>query len=217
MLTLHHLEQSRSFRILWALEELGLDYQIEFYRRQPDYTGPDSLKAIHPLGKAPILTDDGHVLAESGAILEYLQSQYDQESHFKPTDPAALRDYIYWMHYAEGSLMPLLVFQLVISKVGERVPFLIRPLANKITDGIRAGFVQPRLKDHIAFLEQYLGQHEYVAGQFSFADIQMSFPLEAMATRLQGHYPNIQKYLAQIHVRPAYQQAKARDPEQAQV
>jgi len=149
--------------------------------------------------------------------LEYLQSQYDQESHFKPTDPASLRDYIYWMHYAEGSLMPLLVFQLVISKVGERVPFLIRPLANKITDGIRAGFVQPRLKDHIAFLEQYLGQHEYVAGQFSFADIQMSFPLEAMATRLQGHYPNIQKYLARIHVRPAYQQAKARDPEQAQV
>lgn len=215
MLTLHHLEQSRSFRILWALQELGLDYQIEFYRRQPNYAAPESLKLVHPLGKAPILTDGQEAMAESAAILEYLQRQYDPAAHFKPHDPAALQHYTYWMHYAEGSLMPLLVFQLVLNKVGEQVPFLLRPLAHKITEGIRAGFIQPRLKDHIAYLEQYLAQHAYFAGEFSFADIQMSFPLEAMATRLQGHYPHIQQYLKRIHTRAAYQQAKARDPEQA--
>ncbi|MEQ1104224.1 glutathione S-transferase [Acinetobacter ursingii] len=208
MLTLHHLEQSRSFRILWALEELQQDYQIQYYKRLPTYAAPPELKQIHPLGKAPILQDDDRAIAESAVILEYLQSKYDLQNQFKPQNDEDAFQYLYWMHYAEGSLMPLLVFQLVMNNVGKNVPFIIRPIANKITDGIKAGFIRPRLKDHIVFLEEYLSQHDYFAGQFSFADIQMSFPLEAILTRTTGQYPNIQAFLTRIQSRPAFQRAK---------
>lgn len=208
MLTLHHLQQSRSFRILWALEELQQDYQIQYYQRLPTFAAPPELKQIHPLGKAPILQDDHRSIAESAVILEYLQSKYDPKNQFKPQNDEDAFQYLYWMHYAEGSLMPLLVFQLVMNNVGKNVPFLIRPIANKITDGIKAGFIRPRLKDHIAFLEDYLSKYDYFAGQFSFADIQMSFPLEAILTRTTGQYPNIQAFLKRVQARPAYQRAK---------
>lgn len=208
MLTLHHLEQSRSFRILWALEELQQNYEIKYYKRSPTFAAPPELKQVHPLGKAPILQDNQRVIAESAVILEYLQSQYDQDHQFKPQNDEDAFQYLYWMHYAEGSLMPLLVFQLVMNNVGKNVPFLIRPVANKITDGIKASFIRPRLKDHISFLEDYLAKHDYFAGQFSFADIQMSFPLEAILTRITGQYPHIQAFLKRIQTRPAYQQAK---------
>ncbi len=211
MLTLHHLEQSRSFRILWALEELEQDYQIQYYKRLPTYAAPPELKQIHPLGKAPILQDDDRAIAESAVILEYLQSKYDLQNQFKPQNDEDAFQYLYWMHYAEGSLMPLLVFQLVMNNVGKNVPFIIRPIANKITDGITAGFIRPRLKDHIAFLEDYLSQHDYFAGDFSFADIQMSFPLEAILTRTTGQYPNIQAFLTRIQSRPAFQRAKQKE------
>lgn len=208
MLTLHHLEQSRSFRILWALEELQQNYEIKYYKRLPTFAAPPELKQIHPLGKAPILQDDQRAIAESAVILEYLESRYDQDHQFKPQNDEDAFQYLYWMHYAEGSLMPLLVFQLVMNNVGKNVPFLIRPIANKITDGIKAGFIRPRLKDHIAFLEDYLSKHHYFAGAFSFADIQMSFPLEAILTRTTGQYPNIQAFLKRVQARPAYQRAK---------
>lgn len=208
MLTLHHLEQSRSFRILWAFEELQQNYEIKYYKRSPTFAAPPELKQVHPLGKAPILQDDQRVIAESAVILEYLQSQYDLDHQFKPQNDEDAFQYLYWMHYAEGSLMPLLVFQLVMNNVGKNVPFLIRPVANKITDGIKASFIRPRLKDHISFLEDYLAKHDYFAGQFSFADIQMSFPLEAILTRITGQYPHIQAFLKRIQTRPAYQQAK---------
>ena len=208
MLTLHHLEQSRSFRILWALEELQQDYQIQYYKRLPTFAAPPELKQVHPLGKAPILQDDDRAIAESAVILEYLQSKYDPQHQFKPQNDEDAFQYLYWMHYAEGSLMPLLVFQLVMNNVGKNVPFLIRPVANKITDGIKTGFIRPRLKDHIAFLEDYLSKHNYFAGQFSFADIQMSFPLEAMMTRITGQFPQIQAFLKRIQAREAYQRAK---------
>ncbi len=116
MITLHHLDQSRSFRILWALEELGLDYEIKFYHRQPNLSAPNELKLIHPLGKAPILTDAEQTIAESAVILEYLQQHYDTQRQFKPQQASAQQAYQYWMHYAEGSLMPLLVMQLVIDQ-----------------------------------------------------------------------------------------------------
>lgn len=180
MLILHHLEQSRSFRILWALEELGLDYRIQFYRRLPNFSGPPELKAAHPLGKAPVLTDGGQGIAESAVILQHLQESYDAAGLFKPADASARQQYRYWMHYAEASLMPLLVMQLVMNNVPQHAPWLIRPVARKISAGVKAGFVQPRLKDHIEFLEGYLAEHDYFAGQFSFADIQMSFPLQAL-------------------------------------
>lgn len=213
MITLHHLEQSRSFRILWALEELNLDYQIKFYRRLATLAAPPELKQIHPLGKAPVLTDQDQNIAESAVILEYLQEQYDPQQQFKPQDRADLQQYRYWMHYAEGSLMPLLVMQLVMNNVSQHVPFLVKPVAKKITAGVKAAFIQPRLKDHIQFLETYLASHDYFAGTFSFADIQMSFPLQALMTRAHGNYPNIQAFLQRIAQRPAY--ARALSKEQA--
>lgn len=213
MITLHHLEQSRSFRILWALEELNLDYQIKFYRRLATLAAPPELKQIHPLGKAPVLTDQDQNIAESAVILEYLQEQYDPQQQFKPQDRADLQQYRYWMHYAEGSLMPLLVMQLVMNNVPQHVPFLVKPVAKKITAGVKAAFIQPRLKDHIQFLETYLASHDYFAGTFSFADIQMSFPLQALMTRAHGNYPNIQAFLQRIAQRPAY--ARAFSKEQA--
>lgn len=213
MITLHHLEQSRSFRILWALEELNLDYQIKFYRRLATLAAPPELKQIHPLGKAPVLTDQDQNIAESAVILEYLQEQYDPQQQFKRQDRADLQQYRYWMHYAEGSLMPLLVMQLVMNNVPQHVPFLVKPVAKKITSGVKAGFIQPRLKDHIQFLETYLASHDYFAGTFSFADIQMSFPLQALMTRANGNYPNIQAFLQRIAQRPAY--ARALSKEQA--
>ncbi|WP_151764295.1 glutathione S-transferase [Acinetobacter soli] len=208
MLTIHHLEKSRSFRIVWALEELQQQYQIKLYKRLPSLAAPPELKRVHPLGKAPILEDAGRTIAESAVILEYLQTKFDTTQRFKPQQDDDAFQYLYWMHYAEGSLMPLLVFQLVMNNVGKNVPFFIRPVANKITDGVKAGFIGPRLKDHIAFIEQYLSEHDYFAGKFSFADIQMSFPLNALLTRTTGQFPNIRAFLKRIEMRPAYQRAK---------
>ncbi|WP_288364863.1 glutathione S-transferase [uncultured Acinetobacter sp.] len=208
MLTIHHLEKSRSFRIVWALEELQQQYQIKLYKRLPSLAAPPELKRVHPLGKAPILEDAGRTIAESAVILEYLQTKFDTTQRFKPQQDDDAFQYLYWMHYAEGSLMPLLVFQLVMNNVGKNVPFFIRPVANKITDGVKAGFIGPRLKDHIAFIEQYLSEHDYFAGEFSFADIQMSFPLNALLTRTIGQFPNIRAFLKRIEMRPAYQRAK---------
>ena len=211
MRVLHHLEQSRSFRIMWALEELELDYEIKYYKRLPNYSAPPALIQVHPLGKAPILEDQNLVLAESAAILEYLQETYDSTHQFQPISAENKAQYRYWMHYAEGSLMPLLVMQLVMTKVPEQVPFLVRPVAKTICEGVKKQFVQSRLKDHIQFLEDHLSQHEYFAGRFSFADIQMSFPLEAMQSRTGKSYPAIQAYLERISHRAAYFRALSKE------
>ena len=210
MITLHHLEQSRSLRIIWALEELGVEYQIKHYKRLPTFAAAPELKAIHPLGKSPVLTDGDLTIAESAVILDYLQATYDQDSKFKPQNPKDAMQYNYWMHYAEGSLMPYLVMTLVMNNVSKHVPFLIRPIANKITDGVKGGFINPRLKDHTAYLEEYLSTHEYFAGDFSFADIQMSFPIVAMQERIKGKKPKLEAYAAKIQQRPAFQRAKAK-------
>lgn len=209
MITLHHLEQSRSLRILWALEELGVQYEVKYYKRLPNFSAPPELKQVHPLGKAPVLTDGDLVIAESAVILDYLQSTYDTEHKFKPQNPKDLMQYNYWMHYAEGSLMPLLVFNLVLSNVPKHVPFIIRPVAKKISEGIKGGFINPRLADHIPFLEHYLAQHDYFAGEFSFADIQMSFPVVALQERIAGKYPQLKAFAERIQQRPAFQKAKA--------
>ena len=211
MRVLHHLEESRSFRILWALEELGLDYEIKYYKRLPNFTAPPELKQIHPLGKAPVLSDQGHVLAESALILQYLQETYDSTHQFQPLNSNAKQQYQYWMHYAEGSLMPLLVMQLVMSNVPKNAPLLVRPVANKIARGVQDKFVAERLADHLDYLETYLGKHEYFADRFSFADIQMSFPLQALETRTGQCPPNIKAYLDRLVHRPAYFRAHAKE------
>lgn len=211
MITLHHLEHSRSLRILWALEELGLEYDVKFYKRLPTYAAPPTLKNIHPLGKAPILTDGDLVIAESAVILDYLQTTYDTQHKFKPQNPKDLIQYNYWMHYAEGSLMPYLVMTLVMGHVPKRAPFLIKPIANKICDGVKSGFIQPRLKEHSAYLEDYLSKHTHFADEFSFADIQMSFPIMAMQERVKTQHPQMAAYIKRIEQRPAFQRAKAKD------
>ena len=210
MITLHHLEQSRSLRIIWALEELGVEYQIKHYKRLPTFAAPPELKAIHPLGKSPVLTDVDLTIAESAVILEYLQATYDKDNKFKPQNPKDLIQYNYWMHYAEGSLMPYLVMTLVMTNMPKHVPFIIRPIAKKISDGVKGGFINPRLKEHTAFLEDYFSKNEYAAGQFSFADIQLSFPVVAMQERIKGNKPQIVAYAERIQQRPAFQKAKAK-------
>ena len=212
MITVHHLNQSRSQRVLWLLEELDLPYEVVQYARDPaTRLAPPALKAVHPLGKSPVITDAGLTLAESGAIIEYLVQTYG-DGRLQPSagSPERLR-YLYWMHYAEGSLMPLLVMKLVMSRMGKApaVPEAARPLANQLAEGAVQGFVQPNIERQLGFVESELGGSEWFAGsEFSAADIQMSFPLEAAEARAGIEaYPKIQAFLARIRARPAYQRA----------
>jgi glutathione S-transferase len=212
MITVHHLNNSRSQRVLWLLEELGLDYTIVRYQRDPDtLLAPPSLRAIHPLGKSPVVVDGEHVLAESGAVLEYLVERYDSAHAFAPSPntPERLR-YRYWMHYAEGSAMPPMLLSLVFSRLKKApMPFFVRPIARGIADKALSGFVAPQVKLHLDYMENELNRQPWFAGEaFSAADIQMSFPVEAAAARAGiEKYPHLQSFLQRIHKRPAYQRA----------
>lgn len=210
MIVVHHLNNSRSQRILWALEELGLDYQVKRYEREPSMQAPASLRAVHPLGKSPVITDGDKTLAESGAILEYLAETYG-DGKLKPAagTPEHLR-YRYFLHYAEGSLMPLLFMKLVFGRLPSRVPFLMRPVAKAISAGADKALLNPQLGTHFMFLEGELQKSEWFAGAaFSAADIQMSFPLEASAARspLFKQLPKLSAFVQRIQVRPAYKRA----------
>ena len=212
MLTVHHLNLSRSTRVLWMLEELGLPYEIVGYQRGADYLAPPGLKRIHPLGKSPVLTDGDQTLAESGAILEYLAERYGA-GKLVPAEgtPERLR-YRYWLHYAEGSLMPLMVMKLIVGRIPKApMPFFARPIARGIAKGVETGYLGPNLKTHLAFVESELGSRPYFAGnEFTAADIQMSFPLEAAQSRAGADAqstPHIAAFVEKIHARPAYQRA----------
>ena len=210
MITVHHLENSRSQRILWMLEELDLPYDIKTYKREPTMLAPAALQAIHPLGKSPVIVDDGVTLAESGAILEYLVQKYGK-GRFAPAPggPDWLR-YTYFMHYAEGSLMPPLLMKLVFSRLPTRLPALMRPVGRMIAKGADKTLISPQLATHFAFLEGELAKRDWFAGSsFSAADVQMSFPLEAATARagLGGDYPKLHGFLDRIHARPAYRRA----------
>ncbi len=195
MIIIHDLENSRSQRIVWMLEELGLPFEVKRYKRDPKtMLAPAELRAIHPLGKSPLLTDDGRVLAESGFICEYFAQKTGK---LKPQDN-------YWLHYAEGSLMPPLLLTLVFSKVETGAPFFIRPLAKAIAQQVRKAFIGPQMKLHLDYVEAHLAKNEWFSGDFSMADIMMSFPLEAAATRVKGPRPHIAAFLKKIQARPAY-------------
>jgi glutathione S-transferase len=213
MITVHHLDNSRSQRILWMLEELGLDYEVKHYAREPSMQAPASLKAVHPLGKSPVITDGDRILAESGAILEYLAETYGR-GQFIPTAGTAERiHYRYFLHYAEGSLMPLLLMKLVFSRIPARLPFFFRPVGRAIVKGADAALLDPQLGTHFMFLESELASREWFAGpEFTTADIQMSFPLEAAAARAPAvrQMPKLAAFLDRIHARPAYERALAR-------
>ncbi|MEM9303051.1 MAG: glutathione S-transferase [Pseudomonadota bacterium] len=208
MLTVHHLENSRSQRILWLLEELGVEYEIKHYARDPKtQLAPDSLREVHPLGRSPVITDGDQTIAESGVIIDYLISRYGPELRPDPADEAYF-DYQYWLHYAEGSLMPLLLLKLVFDRISKPpMPLILRPAAALIALGMRKSFIGPRLKQNFDYIEGVLADREWLVGdRLRGADIQMSFPLEAAASRgdvLEGR-PAIAAFVKRVHARPAY-------------
>ncbi|WP_416308493.1 glutathione S-transferase family protein [Neptunicella sp. SCSIO 80796] len=213
MITLHHLNNSRSQRILWMLEELGLEYEIKLYQRNAKTSlAPDELKHIHPLGRAPIITDSDIVVAESGAIIEYLAHTYAPQ-YIPPIGTPQHRQYCYWLHFAEGSLMTPMLVKMVLGKVkAQAKPFFVKMVAKKIVDKVMAAYFGPNLATSIDFVEQHLATNQWFAGDdISGADFQMSFQLEALCTRgLVEHCPNIKAYVKRIHARPAYQQGLKR-------
>ena len=216
MITVHHLNNSRSQRVLWLLEELGLPYEIKHYQRDAKTSlAPPELRKVHPLGKSPVITDSGLTVAESGAILEYLVDRYGQ-GRLKPTAEQDLLHYRYFMHFAEGSAMPPLVMKLVFNKVKRSpMPFFIKPIAKGIADKVMKGFVQPNIDAQLKFVEAELSARPWFAGdEFTAADVQMSFAAEAWAARggpdLKATYPKLTQFLARIHARPAYQRALER-------
>jgi glutathione S-transferase len=213
MIVLHHLEDSRSQRVLWLLEELGCDYEIVYYERDGE-TGlaPESLKQVHPLGKSPVITDDDRTVAESATILEYLARTYGDERWAPAPDSAGYWRFHYWMHYAEGSLMPPLLLKLVFSRLREPpVPFFVRPLTGKIADQVDRAFTNRQIETHFGYVDAFLGDNDWFAGRrISAADVQMSFPLEAavsQGTVARDDYPNIAAWLDKIHARKAYRRA----------
>lgn len=217
MITVHHLELSRSHRVLWLLEELGLDYQIELYKRNPKTSlAPPELAKIHPLGKSPVITDGALTLAESGAILTYLLETYDPEHTLIPERGGeAWRRFTYWMHYAEGSLMPFLVMKLVFGRISKApVPALVRPIGKAISKEVGKAFLNPNIKTHLSFIEAELSTRDYLTGDaLSGADIQMSYPLEAAlshAGSLGAQLTHTRAYLKRLSERPAYQRASSR-------
>ncbi|HLL25821.1 MAG TPA: glutathione S-transferase [Kofleriaceae bacterium] len=212
MITVHHLNNSRSQRVLWLLEELGVPYEIVKYERDPQtMLSPKSLEAVHPLGKSPVITDNGQSLAESGAILEYLVETYGNGRFVPVRGTPAWNDYRYFMHYAEGSLMPYLLLKLIFRKVKTSpMPFIVKPVAKGIADKIMGTFVDPNLVRHLKFLNDHLTKHTWFAGdELTAADIQMGFPVESAVAR-GGDLADISKlseFVKRIKARPAFQRA----------
>ena len=202
MITVHHLNNSRSQRVLWLLEELALEYEIKRYERdQKTMLAPESLREIHPLGKSPVITDDDLTLAESGAIIEYLVERYGEGRLAPKLGTKEHLRYKYWLHYSEGSAMPLLVMKLIFDNfgLGDSSP--------------NREFVAPQIKLHFDYIESELGKNTWFVGEeFTAADVQMSFPLEAVAAQvgLDANHPQIMGFLERIHARPAYQRALER-------
>ena len=215
MITVHHLNNSRSQRVLWLLEELALPYDIKHYQRDSQtMLAPESLRQVHPLGKSPVITEGDVTVAESGAIIEYLVECHGN-GRLVPAagTPERLR-YRYWLHFAEGSAMPPLLMKLIFDRIAStRMPFFAKPIARGISSKVLSSFVAPNLNRQLDFMEGELGRSAWFAGdQFSAADIQMSFPLEAAAQRagLDASRPLLMAFLKRIHERPAYRRALER-------
>lgn len=215
MLIVHHLEHSRSQRIVWLLEELGLPYEIKRYKRNPKtMLAPPELRAVHPLGKAPILVEDGDVMIESGAIIDTMISRHGAASGLRPADGTPAREaYTTFLHFAEGSMMPPLLLRLIYNSMNERSPALLRPLVRTLMGPLEKGFTEPNIRRTLDFLESELGTRPWFAGDaFSGADIQMSFPIEMSQQRggLDASRPKLMDFLRRIRARPAYQRAFAK-------
>jgi len=218
VIVVHHLNNSRSQRVLWLLEELGLPYEIKRYQRDPKtMLAPAALREVHPLGKSPVLEDGDVKLAESGAIIEYLVERHgDGRLRPRAGTPEWLR-YTYWLHFAEGSAMPPLVMKLVFDRMEKGpMPFFVRPIARGIAQRVRSNFIEPNIARQLDYMEAELTRSAWFAGaEFSAADIQMSFPVEAAAARggLNSSRPRLMDYLARIHAREPYRRALERGGE----
>lgn len=227
-LHLHHLQESRSFRIIWLLEELGLSYQLTKYERHHGLA-PKSLQQVHPMGKAPILQDAQKTLIESAHIIEYLIDHYDQAAtkqgddaisslvtnkKFRPDYGSdAYEQYRYWLHFTESSLMPLLIIRLVFATMINKSPIGIKHVAKLLKSGTEKSYLSPSLTEQLNLLDGHLAKNEWLAGsQFTGADIQLEFAINAMAKAngLASKYANIHNWLNKCHTRPAYQQALAK-------
>ena len=211
MITVHHLEHSRSQRVLLLLEELRLPYEVKRYERNKETSlAPPELQAIHPLGKSPVITDGKVTVAETGAIVEYLVEQAGDALRPAAGTPERHR-YTYWLHFAEGSAMPPLVMALVFNRIKKApMPFFAKPIAKAIADKVLDGFVKPDLKRQLMFMEQELASRTWFTGRaFTAADVMMSFPIEAASSRgaLKSNFPNLSGFLERIHERPAYKRA----------
>jgi glutathione S-transferase len=211
MIKLHHLERSRSHRIVWLLEELGVPYEIVEYKRHPEtMLAPASLTKVHPLGKSPVISDDDVTVAESGAIIEYLAERYGKGALVPTSGTAEHQRCRYFMHYAEGTLMPPLLIKLIASKIrSAKVPFFVRPVTGKIASSLEDTISLPAITKHLAFLEAELNNRAWFCGaDISIADFQMSYPLEALAICGAGpKTPNINRVLASMRERPSFKRA----------
>ncbi len=215
MLIVHHLNNSRSQRILWLLEELGVAYEVTRYERDSKtMLAPPELLAVHPLGKSPVITDDDITVAESGAIVEYLVDKYGAGRLTPPQGTPARRRYTYWLHYAEGSAMPPLLLKLIFARIATApMPWPLSAMARRISSSVHSSFISPQLARHLDYMEAELGKNLWFVGpEFTAADVQMSFPLEAAAARagLNASRPKLMAFLARIRAREAYQRALAR-------
>ena len=212
-IVVHHLERSRSHRVLWLLEELGLEYEMVSYQRDPrSLRAPPELREVHALGKSPVITIDGEVYAESGAILEALVERGGDGLRPEPGTPA-WRRYRYFMHYGEGSLMPPLLVALIVGQVRRvKVPFFIKPITRSIADRMERGYHGPELERHGAFLEAHLQAHAWFVGDaFTVADVHMSYPVEAgLARGFKGDLTALRAWHERITSRPAYKRALER-------
>jgi glutathione S-transferase len=215
MIIVHHLNNSRSQRILWLLEELGLDYEIKKYQRDAKtMLAPPELRAIHPLGKSPVITDGDTMVAESGAIIEYLVERYGKGKFIPPAGTPEKLLYTYFLHYAEGSAMTPLLMKLVFDRVETSpMPFFAKPVAKAIAQKVKSTYILPQIAQHLAYMEAELGKRAWFAGdEFTAADIQVTFVLEAAAARggLGDNYPKLAAFLKRVHARPAYQRGLER-------
>ena len=217
---LHHLEKSRSHRILWLFEELGLDYEIVEYKRNPKtMRGDPKLRELHPLGKAPIVEVEGQKLAESGAIIETLLDLRGEGRLRPEASTPEFQQFRYWLHYAEGSLMSPLLVALILGQLsGPKVPFFVRPIARALTGAANKAYTDPELERHFAFIEQHLGENAWFSGDdFTAADIQMSYPVaegRGRAGVTAASHPNTMAWLDKIRSREAWKRAidKGGDP-----
>jgi len=208
-IVVHHLEFSRSLRVLWLLEELELDYAVESYARTKEFRAPAEFAKVHPLGRAPVVEVDGHVLAESGAILEYF---VEREGKLRPVEVDALLQYRFFLHYAEGSAMPPLLVQFIVTKLRTApVPWFLRPVVANIGGKIESSFSGPAIDLHFGFINDTLASRPYFAGpEFSAADIQMFYAVEAALARAKSSWPHLQAWRDRVVGRPAYRRAESK-------